>query len=113
VDVSGTSSASLPGVQQIVLLPRAGKACVQCNWTVTFYSLPEMSPAFPSRQIKGCNFIGGIDLNELSADNDADYAPGDVSVLASTSKRIQAIRIGEELRPTQVCSHRIPKLGAL
>lgn len=83
-EVSGT----LPGVQQILLLPRASKACVRCNWTVTFYSLPELSPAFDSRQVRGCNWIGGADLNE-----DVGSA---VTVLASSNRRIQALQISND-----------------
>ncbi|OWP03372.1 hypothetical protein B2J93_7390 [Marssonina coronariae] len=56
-------SAARQGVQQILLLPKVNKACILCNWTVTFYSLPELSPVFGTTQIRPCNWIGGIDLN--------------------------------------------------
>ncbi|CAK7212368.1 hypothetical protein SEUCBS140593_001480 [Sporothrix eucalyptigena] len=81
-----------PGVQQIVLLPPVGKACVLCNWTVTFYSLPELTPVF--RDVKNCNWIGGVDLSE-------DLATGPsprVTVLLSLNRRLQVVRIGEEAR---------------
>ncbi|CAI4212942.1 unnamed protein product [Parascedosporium putredinis] len=55
-----------PGIQQILLLPKVGKACILCNWTVTFYSLPELSPVFGTTQVRNCNWIGGVDLNTLS-----------------------------------------------
>ncbi len=79
-------------MQQIVLLPPVGKACVLCNWTVTFYSLPELTPVF--RDVKNCNWIGGVDLNE-------DLASGPsprVTILLSLNRRLQVVRIGEEAR---------------
>ncbi|KAL2025140.1 hypothetical protein VTK56DRAFT_142 [Thermocarpiscus australiensis] len=84
-----------PGVQQILLLPRVGKACVLCNWTVTFYSLPELSPVFGATQVRNCNWIGGVDLNESIRDRRDDRAAG-VTILLSLNRRIQVVRIGEE-----------------
>ncbi|CAK7217930.1 hypothetical protein SBRCBS47491_003331 [Sporothrix bragantina] len=81
-----------PGVQQIVLLPPVGKALVLCNWTVTFYSLPELTPVL--REVRNCNWIGGVDLSE-------DLATGPsprVTVLLSLNRRLQVVRIGEEAR---------------
>ncbi|KPM43540.1 hypothetical protein AK830_g3004 [Neonectria ditissima] len=95
---SATPASSHPGVQQILLLPRVGKACILCNWTVTFYSLPELSPVFGTTQVKNCNWIGGIDLNELAADaRGAERNPG-VTILLSLNRRIQVVRIGEDAR---------------
>ncbi|KAK3940790.1 transforming growth factor-beta receptor-associated protein 1 [Diplogelasinospora grovesii] len=82
---------ALPGVQQILLLPRVGKACVLCNWTVTFYSLPELSPVFGTTQVRNCNWIGGVDLNEGVGDGS-----GGVTILLSLNRRIQVVRIGTE-----------------
>ncbi|KAM0327711.1 hypothetical protein ACHAQA_006006 [Verticillium albo-atrum] len=89
---------SKPGVQQILLLPRVSKACILCNWTVTFYSLPELSPVFGTTQVKNCNWVGGVDLNDPQDDPDADdpYAP--VTVLLSLNRRIQVVRIGDDPR---------------
>lgn len=96
-ETPGPSSGSKPGVQQILLLSRVGKACILCNWTVTFYSLPELSPIFT--QVKNCSWIGGIDLNELSADYDPPEGPGaGVTILLSLNRRIQVVRIGEDAR---------------
>lgn len=81
-----------PGVQQIVLLPPVGKACVLCNWTVTFYSLPELTPVF--REVKNCNWIGGIDLSEEIATGPSPR----VTVLLSLNRKVQVVRIGEEAR---------------
>jgi hypothetical protein len=90
---AGGFNASRPGVQQILLLPRVNKACILCNWTVTFYSLPELSPVFGDTPVRNCNWIGGVDLNEsLDAGNEA----ATVTILLSLTRRIQVISIGEE-----------------
>ncbi|KAK4044839.1 hypothetical protein C8A01DRAFT_42449 [Parachaetomium inaequale] len=91
---AGGINGARPGVQQILLLPRVGKACVLCNWTVTFYSLPEMSPVFNHTQVKNCNWIGGVDLNE-GGDAGTERSAG-VTILLSLNRRIQVVRIGEE-----------------
>lgn len=91
------SNPSRPGVQQILLLPVVGKACVLCNWTVTFYSLPELSPVFGSTQVKNCSWIGGVDLNE-----GGNNGPAGVTVLLSLNRRIQVVRIGEDARALKV-----------
>lgn len=67
-----------------------------CNWTVIFYSLPELSPVFGQVQIRPCNWIGGIDLN-----TDPKEGPA-VVVLASLNKKIRVIKIGEEPRALRV-----------
>lgn len=82
-------------MQQILLLPRVGKACVLCNWTVTFYSLPEMTPVFGATQVKNCSWIGGVDLNEGFGDA-GDGSSAGVTILLSLNRRIQVVRIGEE-----------------
>lgn len=81
-------------MQQILLLPRVNKACILCNWTVTFYSLPELSPVFGDTQVRNCNWIGGVDLNE-TGDGGHERAVG-VTILLSLNRRIQVVRIGEE-----------------
>ena len=69
-----------------------------CNWTATFYSLPELSPVFGTLQVKNCNWIGGVDLNEGSANNSSSG----VTVLLSLNRRIQVVRIGEDARLVKV-----------
>ncbi|KAI0881130.1 uncharacterized protein GGS22DRAFT_76105 [Annulohypoxylon maeteangense] len=95
---ASTSNFTRPGVQQILLLPTVGKACILCNWTVTFYSLPELSPVFGSTQVKNCNWVGGIDLNELSADNNRGE-PASVTILLSLNRKIQVVSIADGARP--------------
>lgn len=56
------ASAKHPGVQQILPLPRAKKLCIICNDTLTFYSLPELSPAVRNA-ISNCSWVGGGDLD--------------------------------------------------
>lgn len=93
-DPSGTSK---PGVQQIMLLPRIGKACILCNGTVSFYSLPELSPAFGSTQARNCNWIGGIDLNESLIE--AADEQNTVTIMLSLQRKINVVRMAEDARP--------------
>ena len=88
---SSASSDALRGVQQIVLLPRVGKACILCNGVLTFHSLPELSPA-GSRKVSGCTWIGGKDL-DLGADGSLEDS---VTLLLCTRKRIRLVRVGDE-----------------
>lgn len=95
---SGAAARSRPGVQQILLLPRVGKACILCNGTVTFYSLPELSPVSGIGQVKNCGWIGGVDLNEAEGED----AAADVTVLLSLKRRIQVVRVGHGARALKV-----------
>ncbi|KIW31188.1 uncharacterized protein PV07_02856 [Cladophialophora immunda] len=87
-----TDSPNAPGIQQILVLPGPLKACVLCNGVVSFYSLPEFSPAFPNREPTGVQWIGGIDENE-----DKENPEGPVVMIAN-SRRIILVRVGEKLR---------------
>ncbi|KAI0448743.1 hypothetical protein F5B21DRAFT_496610 [Xylaria acuta] len=91
-DPADASNTSRPGVQEILLLPGVGKVCVLCNSTVTFYSLPELSPVFGTLQVKNCGWIGGVDLDQGAQDTDG------ATVLLSLSRKIQVVRIGEDAR---------------
>lgn len=82
-----------PGVQQILVLPKVAKACVLCNGTLTFYSLPELSPAFGNTVVSGCSWIGGTNLN--SADEQDD---GGEVVMICIKSRIRLVRIGDAPR---------------
>ncbi|KAK5128762.1 hypothetical protein LTR85_000095 [Meristemomyces frigidus] len=84
------------GVKQLLLLPSAGKACILCNGTYSFYTLPELSPAFGGKvKQAGCLWVGGIDNNELGHDHSATN--GTVVVIC-LKQRLRVIRIGEEAR---------------
>lgn len=125
VETPGTP-ASRPGVQQILLLPRVGKACILCNWTVTFYSLPELSPVFGSTLVKNCSWIGGIDLNEPLLDDGSSERSSGVTILLSLMRKIQVVRVGEDARAFKVrlcgscltlalltCARKLTSRGAL
>jgi len=90
-------------VQQILLLPKVNKACILCNWTVTFYSLPELSPVFGSTQIRPCNWIGGVDLNS-GGDGGQDSRGPSTTVLVSLNKRMKVVKIAEDARSLRVRS---------
>ncbi|KAH9909864.1 hypothetical protein F4778DRAFT_713163 [Xylariomycetidae sp. FL2044] len=92
-----TSNASRPGIQQILLLPAAGKACVLCNRTATFYTLPELSPVFEAPQLKNCNWIGGVDLNESDAVGGGAESRG-ATALLSFNRKIQLVRIDDGVK---------------
>ncbi|KAI1827869.1 hypothetical protein F4861DRAFT_535697 [Xylaria intraflava] len=92
IDPPGASNTHRPGVQEILLLPSVGKACVLCNSTVTFYSLPELSPAFESIQVRGCSWIGGVNLN-----SGAQHPDGS-TILLSLNRKIQVVGIGTGAR---------------
>lgn len=92
------------GVKQILLLPDAtqdgngGKACVLCNGTLTFYTLPELSPAFEG-QIKqsGCTWVGGLDEDAPGALQESTRGGGVVIVIC-LKQRLRLIRIGKDAR---------------
>ncbi|KAJ5711240.1 hypothetical protein N7488_005396 [Penicillium malachiteum] len=86
------------GVQQIVILSSVNKACVLSNGTVTFYMLPELSPAFGNTKVNHCRWIGGVDL-----DRNAD-SEGNPVVMIAAQNNIMLVQIGEEAR-------RIKKIG--
>lgn len=78
-------------MQQILVLPRVAKACVLCNGTLTFYSLPELSPAFGNTVVPGCGWIGGTNLNGFDEqDEDGE------TVMICIKSRIRLVRIGDE-----------------
>jgi hypothetical protein len=92
---SSTTALETHGVQRILLLPGPAKACVLCNGVVSFYSLPELSPAFPNREPAGIQWLGGIDENEDINNSDENV------VMIANSKRILLARVGEKLKPVK------------
>ena len=91
------SSEPYPGVQQILLLPRINKACILCSSVVTFYSLPELSPAYGNFKISGCTCIGGRDL-----DIEADDLDRSEVLMVCVKSRIRLVRLGHEPQPRLV-----------
>lgn len=82
-----------PGVQQILLLSTVNKACILCNGTLTFYSLPELSPAFGNTMVSNCTWVGGKDLN-----NEKSTEVASEVIMICLRNRIRLVRIGEEPR---------------
>ncbi|RMZ90530.1 hypothetical protein DV736_g2236, partial [Chaetothyriales sp. CBS 134916] len=91
---NGNDALGRRGVRQIVLLPGPAKACVLCNGTVSFYSLPELSPAFqnPRREPTGVQWIGSLDEN-------AEREEQEPVVMIASSKRIRFAKVGDNLKP--------------
>ncbi|KAI9816640.1 MAG: hypothetical protein M1832_005025 [Thelocarpon impressellum] len=87
------------GIQQIIVLPKVNKACILCNGTLTFYSLPELSPAFGTTKVRNCNGIGGIDLD--LHDRGTDGGDGE-HMMISFKDRIQLVRVGESEKPRSI-----------
>lgn len=69
-----------------------------CNGTLTFYTLPELSPAFEG-QIKqsGCTWVGGIDADAQGALQESTRGGGSVIVIC-LKQRLRLIRIGKDAR---------------
>lgn len=90
---SSGRSPILPGVQQILVLPKVQKACVLCNGTLSFYSLPELSPAFSNNTIPNCTWVGGVDLsNQLGREENG------VVVMVCVKNKVRLMRIRGEAR---------------
>lgn len=75
-----------------------------CNNTVTFYSLPELSPVFGTVRVKNCYWIGGLDLDQLGNENDGnkEQRPVGETIMLSLSRKIQVVRVGEDARVFKV-----------
>lgn len=86
-------SHSLSGVQQILVLPKVQKACVLCNGTLTFYSLPELSPAFSNVTVPNCTWVGGVDLSKESSTEE-----NGVVVMICVKNKVRLVWIREEAR---------------
>ncbi|KAL9596346.1 MAG: hypothetical protein Q9219_005863 [cf. Caloplaca sp. 3 TL-2023] len=86
-----STGSAAPGIQQILVLPKVAKACVLCNGTLTFYSLPELSPAFNNTAVSGCSWIGGANLNAAN-----EKGEDGETVMICIKSRIRLVRIGEE-----------------
>lgn len=84
------------GVKQILLLPDASKACVLCNATLTFYTLPELSPAYDDK-IKqgGCIWVGGIDNNLVG---DGSHGGTEPIIVICLRQKLRLIRLGKDAR---------------
>ncbi|KAI1980210.1 hypothetical protein LOZ53_006669 [Ophidiomyces ophidiicola] len=90
-----TATPDVPvGVQRILVVPRANKACILCDGVVSFYSLPELSPAYGTTKVGNCSWIGGLDLNESAGDDEGR----DPVVMIARQNNLMLVRMGEEPR---------------
>lgn len=98
------------GVKQILLLPRSGKACIVCNNTLTFYTLPELSPAFEGKvKQTGCLWIGGLDRDYIGGENGL----GTVAVIC-LRQRLRLIRVGDgKTAPVRIRDIALPGIGTI
>lgn len=79
------------GVQQILVLPQVQKACILCNGTLSFYSLPELSPAFSNATVQNCTWVGGVDLSRTTAAEE-----NGVVVMICVKNKVRLVRIRDE-----------------
>jgi hypothetical protein len=98
-----------PYIKQILVLPTTSRALVlSSTGLLSFYTLPEFSPAFAGTKLKDVTYIGGLDMNEEEGEP-FDATPEDprklVMVLAKS--RIRKIKVGEDARLVRVviCFH--------
>jgi hypothetical protein len=86
------------GIQQILLLPSINKACILSNNTLNFYSLPELSPAFPQLKPLTCGWVGGVDLD---AENGQAEGQNGVVIMMCLRNKIRLVKIGAE-QPSKI-----------
>ncbi|KZZ99379.1 Vacuolar sorting protein 39/Transforming growth factor beta receptor-associated domain 2 [Moelleriella libera RCEF 2490] len=98
LESKSSPSPNGPGVQEILLLPRIGKACILCNSTAAFYTLPELSPVSGISVVRNCNWIGGVNLDEIVSDGIADdFGATDATILLSLKSKIQVVRLADKV----------------
>ena len=65
-----------------------------CNSTLSFYLLPELSPAFGGAiKLPACSWVGGVDLDSTE---DGNQGPEGIEVMICVEDRIRVVRIGEK-----------------
>ncbi|KAH8807143.1 hypothetical protein F5884DRAFT_879848 [Xylogone sp. PMI_703] len=79
------------GIQHILLLPRAGKICILSNNTLNFYTIPELSPAFPRLDPLTCSWLCGVDLNV-----DGEERQDDAIIMVCLRNRIRLVKVAEQ-----------------
>lgn len=90
-----TPAAQRVGIQQILILPTVNKACVLCNGTLTFYTLPELSPIFTNTKLNNCLWAGGVDQGGIE---DGEDNQDGIVIMICQKSRTRLIRIGERLQ---------------
>ncbi|KAF3928462.1 hypothetical protein ABW20_dc0104300 [Dactylellina cionopaga] len=90
-----------PGVQKILLLGPVERAAVICNYQLSFYTLPELSPV--ATKLKDVSWVT-VDENDLALRGLIPEAeaegrdPRGVVVFVGQKKMIRLLRIGGEVR---------------
>ena len=85
----------------MLLLPSVSKACILSSNTLNFYTLPELSPAFPQLKPLSCGWVGGVDLNrsndedEEGEEEEEGSAGEGVSIMMCLRNKIRLVNIGE------------------
>ncbi|EMF15465.1 uncharacterized protein SEPMUDRAFT_147349 [Sphaerulina musiva SO2202] len=95
---TAAQSGADAGVKQILLLPSISKACIVCNGTLTFYNIPELSPAFEEVKQASCLAVGGRDRNGAAEDDSINGT----DVVICLRQRLRLIRVGEDSRPRKI-----------
>ena len=89
------------GVQQIILLPGVSKACILANGSLSFYTLPELSPAFTGTKPINCNWVGGLEQASQPGGHDGptgDGSDNDAVIMICARSRIRLVSIANEPR---------------
>lgn len=79
---------------------------------LSFYTLPEFSPAFGGTKLKDVAFVGGLDLDAQVEEEGMLEGGGEVQkilVMVLAKSRIRMIKVGDEARLTKV--RMIPLVG--
>ena len=87
------TTQSPSGIQQILVLPKVQKACVLCNGTLSFYTLPELSPAFNNTTVPNCTWVGGVDLDNYDGADESG-----VVVMICVKMKTRLVRLRDEAR---------------
>ena len=98
---SAHSATSSPYIKTILVLPTVAKALVlSSTGLLTFYTLPEFSPAYNSQKLKNVTFIGGLDLDADEGRGERAERRGELVMVLS--KMIRMIRVSDQIRLVKV-----------
>lgn len=101
------STPANPFIKQILVLPTVSKALVlsSTGW-LTFYTLPEFSPAYNGTKLKDVSYIGGLDLNEEEREGIPEEGSSEDRpklVMCHAKNKIRLVRcLSEEIRLVKV-----------
>jgi vacuolar protein sorting-associated protein 3 len=65
---------------------------VLCRGTVSFYTLPELSPAPNGREVHGCQWVGGLDQNH------EETGLGEGDIMVANSRRITIVKVADKIQ---------------